>query len=148
MKLNFGCGSNRLDGWQNFDQDCDITKPLPFSDNCADIILAEHVVEHISSHDALRFFSECYRILKTGGALRICVPQLNRITDREHARDLILGHGHQLVCSHDTIKGMMWAAGFDGRRIIETDRSPFDGHWKVIGMEKDDTETLRMEAFK
>jgi len=149
VKIHVGCGGNILEGFDNTDFDkVDITKPLPWGDNIADLIFAEHVVEHINIQQALGFFSECYRVLKPGGILRVCVPQLNRINDRGHARDLILGHGHQLVCSHDTIKGIMWAAGFDGQKIKETDRRDIDSHWKAISKEKDDQETLRMEATK
>jgi hypothetical protein len=31
-RLHFGCGSNRLPGWTNFDAEVDISKPLPFFD--------------------------------------------------------------------------------------------------------------------
>lgn len=149
MNIHVGCGGNILPGFDNTDFDkVDITKPLPWGDEIADLIFAEHVCEHLSTHDALHFFQEAYRVLKHGGVLRVCVPQLNRISNRDHALDLILGHGHQLVCSHDTIKGMMWAAGFPADRITETGRRDIDSHWKAIGREKDDLESLRMEAVK
>lgn len=147
MKINLGCGSNRLHGWTNCDSDVDITKRLPFPDNSAEMILAEHVFEHISCPDGLRFLDECYRVLKSGGALRLLVPVLDRITDRNHARDLILGHGHQCAYSVNSLRMVMAAAGFN--EIIETHRLPsIDGHWRVIGPDKDELETCRLVGSK
>ncbi len=40
LKLNFGCGSNKLPGWRNMDAEIDITKPLPFKDGEAAFIEA------------------------------------------------------------------------------------------------------------
>jgi len=146
VKYNFGCGSNRIPGWQNHDTDVDITKRLPFRDECASFILAEHVIEHVSGPDGFRFFEECYRILEPGGVLRICVPHLDRIKDRAHARDLVLGHGHLVVFNLSVLITLLHLAGFD--TVTETGRKPCDGHAKVIGEEKDDLESLRVEAKK
>lgn len=147
MKLNLGCGSNRMDGWENHDADVDITKPLPWPDNSVEFILAEHVVEHVSGPDALRFFDECYRVLQKGGVLRICVPILQNVS-LEKRRDLILGHGHLMVFSHTSLAFMLTAAGFASYDIRESTFKECDGHWKVIGREQDAAETLRMEATK
>jgi predicted SAM-dependent methyltransferase len=148
MKINVGCGTNRLEGWVNTDAEVDITKPLPWPNEVADMILAEHVVEHVNSHEALRFFMEARRVLKPQGILRVCVPALDDIIDREHARDLVFGHGHQMIFSKDVLFQMLWAAGFNELQIAQVHREECDGHWKVIGKEKDDIETLRMEAIK
>lgn len=146
MKYNFGCGGNRIPGWENFDADVDITKPLPFPDRSAAFILAEHVVEHVSAPDGFRFFEECFRMLQPGGVLRICVPHLDRIQDRAHCRDLIVGHGHLVVFDLPILITLLQLAGFDS--VAETGRKPCDGHWRVIGEAKDDLETLRVEATK
>jgi predicted SAM-dependent methyltransferase len=82
IKLNFGCGTNKLDGWQNFDAEVDIEKRLPFPDDHADFIYAEHVVEHVDYQAALRFLRRGRRVLKPGGVIRICVPSLENIWRR------------------------------------------------------------------
>lgn len=146
MKYNFGCGSNRIPGWQNFDAECDITKRLPFMDGCATFILAEHVCEHVAAPDCFRFFQECHRMLKPGGTLRICVPILDRIQDRAHCIDLICGHGHMVVFNLSNLVTMLQLAGFE--TVTETGRRDCDGHWRAIGVEKDDLESLRVEARK
>lgn len=50
-KIQFGCGGNKLDGWENYDRDVNISKPLPFEDNSIRFIFAEHVLEHVHAHD-------------------------------------------------------------------------------------------------
>jgi SAM-dependent methyltransferase len=79
IKLNLGCGTNVLDGWENHDAGVDITKPLPWGTDTADCIFAEHVVEHVPYNAAVLFFTECHRVLRTGGIIRIAVPSVERI---------------------------------------------------------------------
>jgi predicted SAM-dependent methyltransferase len=80
VKLQFGCGGNRLEGWQNYDSEIDIAKPpLPFRDAYADFIFAEHVLEHVPLQEAIRFLRDCHRILKPGGTIRLAVPSIVRI---------------------------------------------------------------------
>ena len=82
IKLNFGCGSNRLPGWENHDAEVDIASPLPFPDSHAHFIFAEHCVEHIDYYAALAFFKECRRILKPGGVLRLAIPSIENVWKR------------------------------------------------------------------
>lgn len=146
LKVNFGCGENKLEGWKNHDSELDITKPLPYRDNTVEMILIEHVVEHVSSGQALQFFREARRILKPKGVLRVCIPVLDKIPDKQWAADLIEKHGHvQLLCK-ETLTHLLSVAGFSS--VQQTGRSECDGHWKIIGKERDDAETLRMEATK
>lgn len=146
MKIQFGCGGNRLPGWKNHDQDVDITKPLPYAADVATFVFIEHCLEHVNGADGFRFMEEAHRILKPGGVLRICVPHLDRVRDVAHCRDLIVGHGHQMVYCWENICTMLQIAGFD--TVTQTGRAECDSHHKVIGEAKDDLETLRVEARK
>lgn len=47
-----------------------------------------------------------------------------------------------------TLGNLLCAAGFHKSSITVTPRKDCDQHWKTIGREKDDLETLRMEAKK
>lgn len=146
MKLNLGCGGNILAGFENRDADVDISKPLPWKDNSVEFILAEHVFEHISPQDALRFLDECRRILKPGGILRLCVPVLDSLTV-EHGRDIVFNHGHIGVYTMNSLEHMLRLAGF--RSFEPVLFNPvIDGHWKVIGRDKDLIETSRWQASK
>ena len=57
-KLNFGCGDNKLVGWQNYDADVDIRESLRFDDSSENFIFAKHVVAHGKTLDAVQFFKE------------------------------------------------------------------------------------------
>lgn len=152
--LNLGAGGNILSPpWENYDLNwddpklkVDITKPLPWPDNSVDRILLEHVLEHCSAPDALRCLDECKRILKPAGVLRVCVPGIAYPPLTDKRRDLCLNHGHLCVYNEDILETMLYMARFFDCHT--TERAPEDGHWKVIGKEADDEETLRMEAVK
>jgi SAM-dependent methyltransferase len=142
IKLNFGCGTNKLDGWLNFDAEVDIEKRLPFPDDHADFIYAEHVVEHVDYHAALRFFAECRRVLKPGGVIRICVPSLENIwrrgdqdyfdftrkwapsADRRGAMHAIIhAHGHKAIWSQALLEACLFFAGFEDIAGCEVHKS-------------------------
>ncbi|MER9355549.1 methyltransferase domain-containing protein [Mesorhizobium sp. M0514] len=158
IKLNFGCGTNRLDGWRNFDAEVDIEKRLPFADDHADFIYAEHVVEHVDYHAALRFFTEARRVLKPGGIIRICVPSLENIwrrgdqdyfdfaskwapsADRRGAMHAIIhAHGHKAIWSQALLEACLFFAGFEDiagcevHKSAHADLTDVEGHHTVIG---------------
>ena len=62
----------------------DLTYGLPFPDNSVDYIYTSHVLEHLYPDSARNLLHEARRVLKDGGLLRICVPDL------KHAIDLYL----------------------------------------------------------
>lgn len=45
--------------------------------NTIDVILSEHVIEHISTEDFKKFLNISYKYLKTGGYIRIAIPDKN-----------------------------------------------------------------------
>lgn len=173
IKINFGCGNNRLEGWQNYDTDINISKPLPFPDNHADFILAEHCVEHITHAEALNFFKECHRILKPGGVLRVCVPNIERIfnvvsknycrfisekgwgeNSRKGAIEAIVKcHGHRSVWNYKILNIYLEIYGFETIFLspqvsCHIEMNDVDGHWKEIGKEFNLIETTVIEGTK
>jgi SAM-dependent methyltransferase len=54
----------------------DLTEPLPFDENSFSSAYASHVLEHLYLVDAQRLLSECRRVLKPGGVIRLVVPDL------------------------------------------------------------------------
>lgn len=148
MKVQFGCGGNKLAGFNNHDAEVDITKPLPYRDNEVDFVLAEHVSEHINGPQVLGFFREVHRILRPGGIFRVCIPVLDRL-DRDKAVDIITNHGHLTIWNSELIPVVLWVAGFCPSTIVPVPFDPeIDGHWRVIGKEQDEMETARFEASK
>ena len=59
LKLNLGCGTNRLPGWENHDADVDLRKRLPWPDGSAKYILLEHVLEHFGCGVGYKILEEC-----------------------------------------------------------------------------------------
>ena len=53
-----------------------IVKNLLCEENTADNIYCSHVLEHVSLNDGKEMLRNIYRMLKTGGILRIIVPSL------------------------------------------------------------------------
>lgn len=49
-------------------------KPLPWSNNTVDCIYLGEVLEHFTRDNGARLLSECYRVLKPNGVLRVRVP--------------------------------------------------------------------------
>lgn len=84
IKIHLGCGPHVFPGWQNLDIEPkhpdvirhDLTKPLPFDENSVTYIYSEHFIEHIGKRQGAEFLKECYRILSSGGVLRISTPDL------------------------------------------------------------------------
>lgn len=71
-KLNLGCGTKILAGYENYDKEVNLDKKLKFKDNSIDYILIEDVLEHVNNPEYT--LSELKRILKIGGILEIHVP--------------------------------------------------------------------------
>jgi len=91
---NIGCGANHHPDWINLDlfansrvKRHNIKRPLPFNDNELDVIYHSHVLEHLKKYEAEKFIKECFRSLKTGGIIRIAVPDLEIIC-REYLKNL------------------------------------------------------------
>jgi predicted SAM-dependent methyltransferase len=83
-KLQIGSGTTSLDGWLCTDFEpvsgrvvyLDATQKFPFRDNTFDYVYSEHMIEHIPYGDGIAMLSECHRIMKAGGAIRIATPDL------------------------------------------------------------------------
>jgi SAM-dependent methyltransferase len=87
LLLNLGCGSRFHKDWINIDfasQSNDVLEHnllsgIPFESNHFDVLYHSHLLEHFSKADASHFISECYRVLKPNGIIRIAVPDLEKI---------------------------------------------------------------------
>lgn len=174
MKLNLGCGGNKLPGWHNCDIEVDITKRLPFENASADFVFCEHCMEHVSPADAWRFMGELLRILKPDGVVRLAVPSIERVYDdatpaylawlkqakfgdgtlKSAVENLICGHGHQAIWSIGLLQTCLLAVGFSEVAEVRVGQSEHEelrgveGHGKVLGEENNLIETIVVEALK
>ena len=100
VKLNIGCGQNRVEGYVNTDREpaaepdvvMDLEEfPWPFEDNSVEEILANHVLEHVgaTANVFIGVMQEIYRVCRPGAMVRINVPHPrhnNFIDDPTHVR--------------------------------------------------------------
>lgn len=85
--LNLGCGSRYHTDWKNIDFNSnspnvsafDLSLGIPGENNSAHVVYHSHLLEHFPKHKAPFFLKECLRVLKSGGILRIAVPDLEQI---------------------------------------------------------------------
>jgi predicted SAM-dependent methyltransferase len=91
--LRIGCGSHTDPGWLATDLlpvradvvYLDATRRFPLPEASFDAVHCEHVIEHVPYHAALAMLSECRRVLRDGGVLRIATPNIDlvrRLLDR------------------------------------------------------------------
>lgn len=87
IKLNLGCGTKILDGWENYDKFPVNDKvkfinledlPLSFEDNYVNEILLDNVIEHLFVN-LFDFIMEIWRILKPDGIVTIVVPGFRNV---------------------------------------------------------------------
>lgn len=85
-RLNLGCGANIVEGWLNVD-----LTPRPratfldgrgrwaLPDAAFDLVLCEHMIEHIDQAAGVHLLAESHRVLKPGGVIRVATPDLDRL---------------------------------------------------------------------
>ena len=89
MKLDLGCGNNRLEGFVRVDINPKVTPdvccnllsfPWPWEDHSIEAVHCSHVIEHIPAVDVdgldllVRFFEEMYRVMQPGGMVFLRWP--------------------------------------------------------------------------
>ena len=98
---------------------------LPFADNSVDNVFAGEVLEHLCVDVAHRVLRECRRVLKPGGMIRICVPDLEHAVEqyladqKQEALGFFLydnGRGglsaHKSMWDYGLLSDALLAAGF------------------------------------
>jgi len=83
-KLHLGCYDRKIHGFINIDirEDVnpdvvdDVFKLEKFENNSVDLIYACHILEHATKKDSILVLKRWYEVLKPGGILRLCVPDL------------------------------------------------------------------------
>ena len=135
VKLNLGSFLDMFyDGWINIDildlngfaesqkydfKQHDITKGLPYADNSVDIIMSNHMLEHLTRQEGENLMRECHRVLKPGGVVRISTPDGRQLTQEfldgkimqyqyinigvENAKDDAEAYHELLMAGHKTI---------------------------------------------
>ena len=145
--LNLGGGANLFDRWLTADVDpradvyVDFSRPLPFPDDCVDVVYLEEVIEHLSQSDGLRLVSECLRVFRPDGRIRLTTPDLDALTmpkqgdlaRERQLNEMFYSHEHRHIYSPAGIQLLLSTAGFSGIqrssfRDSRTTLGSFDTH--------------------
>ncbi len=109
MRLNLGCGYNKLQGWTNVDRStaCNPDQlvdlesfPWPWMDNTIDEIMLNHVLEHLgaASETYIGIIKEIWRVCRSAARVTIVVPHPRHddfLGDPTHVRP-VTGPGLEL----------------------------------------------------
>jgi predicted SAM-dependent methyltransferase len=109
LRINLGSGKQAHPGWTGYDRSLtpligrllgrdvhgwardtrvrDLTRGLPHADGSVDAVYSSHTLEHLTRDDAAFVVSECYRVLRRGGTLRLVVPDLEVLVRAYIAKD-------------------------------------------------------------
>jgi len=130
--LNVGCGGNVKKSDKNITWthiDCVPTngavtkmdaRKLTFKDGEFDLVYASHLLEHMSSAECSPVLKGWIRVLKRGGILKVCVPNLDMICAFLTCRKLNIGNAISYIYGNqrDNEPGSFHRNGFDKIRLI------------------------------
>ena len=83
MKIDFGCGPNKKEGFIGVDSlpfdgkvdiVMDIREPWPWADDSVEEVHSSHFIEHLDAGERIEFFNKLGRVLKQGATATIIVP--------------------------------------------------------------------------
>lgn len=174
-RLHVGCGKNRFADWINADitPTADVIvfleKRLPFGGETLDRIYSEHVLEHVPYETGVFFLKEAHRTLRSGGCIRIAVPDLEDLVAGYHNGDwkrfdwvnwpehafietraqmINIGFrwwGHKHLYDREELERALSEAGFRDIAFVRHGESRFD---ELRGLETRADSTLIAEATK
>jgi SAM-dependent methyltransferase len=85
-RLHFGCGDRRVSGWLNVDvgnSDADVdfaAGRLPWPDGVFQVVVSQHVIEHLSLFDELLpILGELRRVLRPNGEIWLSCPDMEKV---------------------------------------------------------------------
>lgn len=153
VRLEIGCGEHPRPGYVH----CDV-RPLagvdhvcpawdvPVAVGSVDEIYSRHMLEHLTLSDARRTAGHWFSLLKIGGRVDLCVPDLARhieqldapgdspyvwpgkiVSNRMHAMAGLYGWRehpddvHRWAYTFETLSELLVEAGFDGVKWVEDD---------------------------
>lgn len=69
--------------------------PLPFEDNSFKGIYSSHCFEHLTEQEITKILEELYRVLESGGTIRVVVPDMGAMFDAYDKRDGTFADWHR-----------------------------------------------------
>ncbi len=117
LRVIIGSAHIGYPGWIDTDHDIlDILKEEEWhyllGEKQIDLLLSEHVLEHIDQGRQLSCLELCYKFLKPGGIFRLAVPDGYRIDDLYREEIMPPKDGHTMVFDYLSLQEILHAAGF------------------------------------
>ncbi|NJD54805.1 MAG: hypothetical protein FIA94_00165 [Nitrospirae bacterium] len=127
LKVAVGAADVRADGWVGTDREhIDLTDRSTwarfFSEGSVDAMVAEHVWEHLTHEDAELAAQNCRHFLKTGGHIRIAVPD-GYFPDAQYLEVVRPGgtgpgcEDHKVLYTYRTLCDLFSSQGFEVRLL-------------------------------
>lgn len=179
-KLHLGCGKRDFGvGWTHIDcglfphvHSHNITQ-LSFDDESVDLVYASHVLEYFDREEVLLVLREWHRVLKSGGIIRLAVPDfeamcklyinnnfplksfLGPLYGKIQPMGLDKSIYHKTVYDFCSLEHVLYASGFSLVKTYdwrETEHSHIDDHSQAylphMHKEHGDLISLNIEAVK
>ena len=148
-KLHLGCGDHHIANWINVDFSpamnvevaADLTREMPFRSASIDLIHSEDFIEHVDETAGKLVLTECHRILRAGGVMRLLTPDLRTLIEEVYVRrdprhlrwcgvylestdpcsalnmHLRMGGEHRFIYDDEHLTTLLREAGFHVRRV-------------------------------
>lgn len=176
QRLNWGCGSAGVPGWINSDRktgrgvdlSVDIRQGLPLDDGVIDYAVSIHALPEIPYDDVVPVLRELRRVIKPGGVLRLCLPDVDRSIEAyrrgdksfyfvpdEDAKSIgakfivqLIWYGYtRTPFTRDFIEELLYEAGFS--RVVQVEfRQTSSGFEGITELDNRENESLFVEAYK
>ena len=87
LHINIGCGNVYHPNWINLDLvssspnviSWNFRHGIPYDSNSLNACYSSHLIEHFTQYEAKKLLTECLRVLKPDGIIRLVVPDLEAI---------------------------------------------------------------------
>ena len=125
--------------------------PYPIKDESIDAIYSSHFVEHLDGIERMKFFNECYRILKPEGKMRLLHPyykSVRAVQDPTHKwppiaensyfywdkkwREINKLDHYPITCDFEFVIFYLWQDGTVANKNEETRNFYIDKYWNIV----------------
>ena len=143
MKLNLGCGTDVRPGWVNIDSRpdvgadlvLDITHRLPFGDSSVEEVLAQDILEHLTTQQLHLVLAQISRVLGSAGRLHVRLPDIDAIISKFSAD----ADTRNLFLYGDTVSSGVWGAHKSGYTLKSFVSLCLMHHFKLLNYRLADT---------
>jgi predicted SAM-dependent methyltransferase len=137
----------------------DLARSLPFGESTVDVFYSSHFFEHLFKKDAGRLLGEMHSALKSGGLIRIAVPDLAhaiKLYTNGEAKDMLENYffvddrssylaRHKYMYDFESLSVMLAEAGYQNIRRCQYKEGVCPG---IASLDNRPEETLYIEATR